>query len=159
MTPYVESWRKRNDCTQECRHIAQNEPAFFCLLLLLPVCSVCKNGISGDAADTLANIVLEHTTLSMFCDIPLTSLRENTIEELDLNKKGIGIPGAIVLSKLLLSNSSLKTAKYVCILSTRHTLATPCLCPFLGVSTRGHFSAYHVLQLELQRYWWLLRRE
>ena len=73
--------------------------------------SVCNNGITGDAADTLANIVLEHTTLAIFCDIPLTSLRENTIEELDLEGKGIGVLGAIVLGKLLLSNSSLKTAK------------------------------------------------
>ena len=75
------------------------------------LCSVGNNDITGDAAETLANIVLEHTTLTIFCDIPLTSLRENTIEELDLEGKGIGLPGAIVLSKLLLSNSSLKTAK------------------------------------------------
>ena len=75
------------------------------------LCSVGNNGITGDAAETLANVVLEHTTLTIFCDIPLTSLRENTIEELDLEGKGIGLPGAIVLSKLLLSNSSLKTAK------------------------------------------------
>ena len=75
------------------------------------LCSVGNNDITGDAAETLANIVLEHTTLTIFCDIPITSLRENTIEELDLEGKGIGLPGAIVLSKLLLSNSSLKTAK------------------------------------------------
>ena len=75
------------------------------------LCSVCNNAISGEAAEALANAVLEHTTLAILCDIPLTSLRENTIEELDLEGKGIGLPGAIVLSKLLLSNSSLKTAK------------------------------------------------
>ena len=36
-----------------------------------------------------------------FCGIPLTSLRENSITELNLHSKGVGMPGAIVLSKLL----------------------------------------------------------
>ena len=36
-----------------------------------------------------------------FCGIPLASLRENSITELNLEGKGIGVPGAIVLSKLL----------------------------------------------------------
>ena len=60
---------------------------------------------------TLADVVLEHATLTIFCNIPLNSLRENSIEELNLYFKGIGVPGAIVLSKLLLSNHSLKSAK------------------------------------------------
>ena len=83
-------------------------------IMTLPcLCSVCFNNITGDAAKTLADVVLEHATLTIFCDIPLTSLRENSIEELDLSSKGIGLPGAIVLSKLLISNSSLKSAKCV----------------------------------------------
>ena len=57
--------------------------------------------------------MLEHATLTIFCNIPLTSLRENSIEELDLEGKVIGVAGAIVLSKLLISNSSLKSAKCV----------------------------------------------
>ena len=61
----------------------------------------------------LSASVLEHTTLTMFCEIPLVSVRENTIKKLDLNGKGIGVPGAIVLSKLLLSNSSLESLKCV----------------------------------------------
>ncbi len=36
-----------------------------------------------------------------FCGIPLVSLRENGITELDLKGKGVGLSGAIVLSKLL----------------------------------------------------------
>jgi hypothetical protein len=81
--------------------------------LLPPPCSVCKNSITGDAAKTLADVVLGHAILTIFCDIPLTSLRENSIEELDLSGKGFGVPGFIVLSKLLLSNTSLKSAKCV----------------------------------------------
>ena len=46
-----------------------------------------------------------------FCGIPLASLRENSITELDLEGKGIGVPGAIVLSKLLPSAAALTLLK------------------------------------------------
>ena len=74
--------------------------------------SVGFNDIIGDGAEHLAKVVLEHTTLTDFCNIPLNSLRENSIEELDLNGKGVGVPGAIVLSSLLPSATALKTLKY-----------------------------------------------
>ena len=46
-----------------------------------------------------------------FCGIPLASLRENSITELNLEGKGIGVPGAIVLSKLLPSAAALTSLK------------------------------------------------
>ena len=46
-----------------------------------------------------------------FCGIPLTSLRENSITELDLKYKGVGVPGAIVLSKLLPSATAITSLK------------------------------------------------
>ena len=46
-------------------------------------------------------VVLKHTSLTKFCSIPLVPLRENTLEELDLSFKGIGVPGAIVVGSLL----------------------------------------------------------
>ena len=46
-----------------------------------------------------------------FCGIPLVSLRENSITELDLFNKGVGVPGAIVLSKLLPSAAAVKSLK------------------------------------------------
>ena len=46
-----------------------------------------------------------------FCGIPLASLRENSITELDLQHKGVGVPGAIVLSKLLPSAAALTSLK------------------------------------------------
>jgi hypothetical protein len=49
-----------------------------------------------------------------FCGIPLTSLRENSITELDLEYKGVGVPGAIVLSKLLPSAAALTSLKCAC---------------------------------------------
>ena len=47
-----------------------------------------------------------------FCGIPLVSLRENSITELNLYDKGVGVPGAIVLSKLLPSAAALASLKY-----------------------------------------------
>ena len=61
----------------------------------------------GEAADTLATAVLEHGPMTDFCGIPLASLRANSITELNLAEKGIGVPGAIVLSKLLPSAAAL----------------------------------------------------
>ena len=46
-----------------------------------------------------------------FCGIPLVSLRENSITELNLEGKGVGVPGAIVLSKLLPSAAAVKSLK------------------------------------------------
>ena len=65
----------------------------------------------GDAADQLANVVFEHASMTDFCGIPLASLRENSITELYLEWKGIGVPGAIVLSKLLPSAAAVKSLK------------------------------------------------
>ena len=56
-------------------------------------------------------MVLEHAGMIDFCGIPLVSLRENTITELDLKGKGVGVPGAIVLSKLLPSAAAVKSLK------------------------------------------------
>ena len=80
-------------------------------------CSVGFNDIVGDGAESLAKVVLEHTTLTDFCGIPLVSLRENTLTELDLSYKGVGVAGAIVLSSLLPSATNLNTLKY----ATRHS--------------------------------------
>ena len=46
-----------------------------------------------------------------FCGIALVSLRENSITELNLYNKGAGVPGAIVLSKLLPSAAAVKSLK------------------------------------------------
>ena len=76
----------------------------------MPWChSVGFNYITRDAADQLAKAVLEHASMTDFCGIPLVSLRENSITELNL--KGIGVPGAIVLSKLLPSAVAVKSLK------------------------------------------------
>ena len=76
------------------------------------MCSVGFNDIIGDGAEKLAKVVLEHTVLTNFCGIPLVSLRQNTLTELNLYNNGIGVPGAIVLSSLLPSATALTYLKY-----------------------------------------------
>ena len=75
-----------------------------------------SSDITGDAAGHLANVVLEHAIMTDFCGIPLASLRQNSIMELDLcprgYRNGIGVPGAIVLSKLLPSAAAVKSLKF-----------------------------------------------
>ncbi len=80
----------------------------------VPSChSVGFNNITGDAAGHLAKVVLEHAIMTDFCGIPLVSLRENSITELDLRGKSVGVPGAMVLSKLLPSAAALTSLKCV----------------------------------------------
>jgi len=78
-----------------------------------------------------------------FCGIPLTSLRENSITELDLEFKGVGVPGVIVLSKLLPSAAALTSLKCACCPNVFAFLSAPVdmpalspssLCPSLAVS-------------------------
>ena len=78
--------------------------------------SVSNNKITGVSAEQLAKAVLEHATLTDFCGIPLASLRSNSVTELDLKSKGMGVPGAIVLAALLPSATALTSLK----------CATPC---------------------------------
>ena len=74
-------------------------------------CSIAYNDITGDAAENLATAVLEHAMMTNFCGIPLVALRDNSITELDLENEGVGVPGAIVLSKLLPSAAALTSLK------------------------------------------------
>ena len=89
-------------------------PLYLCLsLLCAPWChnSVGFNNITGDAANHLATVVLEHAAMTDFCGIPLASLRENSITGLNLEGEDVGMPGAIVLSKLLPSAAALTSLK------------------------------------------------
>ena len=76
--------------------------------------SVVYNNITGGAANHLATVVFEHAAMTDFCGIPLAPLRENSITELDLGSKGVGMVGVIVLSKLLPSAAALTTLKCAC---------------------------------------------
>lgn len=63
--------------------------------------SVASNHITGKAAQELAATVLAKTTLEHFSGIPLTELRADRLTKLDLSRKGLGVPEAIVLARLM----------------------------------------------------------
>ena len=52
-------------------------------------------------------MALGKPTLESFCNIPLKKLRADELTELNLYNKGIGVPGALVLSSLLPVSASL----------------------------------------------------
>ena len=107
----------------------------------MPWChSVGFNNITGDAADHLATVVLEHAILTDFCGIPLVSLRENSIAELNLESKGIGEPGAIVLSKLLPSAVALTSLKCACRPRVFAFMSAPVDTPTLSPSSPHSYS-------------------
>ena len=62
---------------------------------------VCKNNVTGKGGQQLAEAVLSNQTLKMFCHIPLKELRADELTTLDLELRGIGVPGALVLAELL----------------------------------------------------------
>ena len=76
--------------------------------------SVNRNQVSGEAAEQLAKVVLDHSTLTNFGGIPMDALRDNKLTELDLNGKSIGLPGALVLAALLPGATALKSCMCVC---------------------------------------------
>ena len=61
----------------------------------------CWNDITGNVAQELATVVLSKPTLEIFCNIPIKKLRADSLSELDLSGKGVGVPGALVLANLL----------------------------------------------------------
>ena len=73
--------------------------------------SVNQNRIRGEAAEQLAKIVLDHKSLVNFGGILIDSLRNNSMDALDLEGKGIGVPGALVLGSLLPSATALRSCK------------------------------------------------
>ena len=68
--------------------------------------NLCENDL-GEGSDTIAQAVLQHPALEVFCEIPMKQMREDSLTELNLEYKGIGAHGAIVLSDLLKFSRSL----------------------------------------------------
>ncbi|KAK3287025.1 hypothetical protein CYMTET_5435 [Cymbomonas tetramitiformis] len=70
---------------------------------------VCNNDITGEAALQLAEAVLKHPCMKEFNRIMMQDIRDDKVQELDLNHSYIEDPGVLVLSKLLVFNTSLNT--------------------------------------------------
>ena len=70
--------------------------------------NLCRNDL-GDGSNTIAQAVLQHSALEVFCEIPVKQVREDSLTQLDLAFKDIGAHGAIVLSDLLKFSRALKS--------------------------------------------------
>ncbi|KAK3236789.1 hypothetical protein CYMTET_53090, partial [Cymbomonas tetramitiformis] len=75
---------------------------------------VCSNAIIGNAAQQLAEAVLKHPCIKEFSKIMMQDIKDDKVTKLDLRDAGIGVPGALVLSKLLVFNKSLNTLNLEC---------------------------------------------
>ena len=70
---------------------------------------LCYNNLGG-ASKTIAQAVLQHPTMEVFCNIPMKKMREDSLTKLDLSRKGIGAHGAMVIAPLLEFSRALKSA-------------------------------------------------
>ena len=59
------------------------------------------NYIAGDGAAQLAAAVLGNLKIEMFNEIPIKEMRANSLTELDLNGKGVGVEGVMVVAGLI----------------------------------------------------------
>ena len=62
---------------------------------------VSQNKIAGDGAVQLAAAVLGNLKIEIFNGIPIKEMRANSITELDLKGKGIGVEGGLVVAGLI----------------------------------------------------------
>jgi hypothetical protein len=59
------------------------------------------NNIVGDGAEQLSAAVLGNLNIEMFNEIPIKEMRANSITGLDLNGKGVGVEGVMVVAGLI----------------------------------------------------------
>eukprot|EP00900_Chrysochromulina_parva_P006654 jgi/Chrpa1/15990/Chrysochromulina_OHIO_Genome00024039-RA len=59
------------------------------------------NNITGDGAEQLSAAVLGNLKIEMFNEIPIKEMRANSLTELDLNGKYVGVEGGMVVAGLI----------------------------------------------------------
>ena len=60
-----------------------------------------RNNIAGDGTAQLAAAVLGNLKIEMFNEIPIKEMRANSLTELDLKEKGVGVEGGMVVAGLI----------------------------------------------------------
>jgi Ran GTPase-activating protein (RanGAP) involved in mRNA processing and transport len=89
------------------RHKEIQGPAAMLISYLIPAVGaltrvdVRGNYIAGDGAAQLAAAVLGNLKIEMFNEIPIKEMRANSLTELDLNGKGVGVEGGMVVVGLI----------------------------------------------------------
>ena len=59
------------------------------------------NSIIGDGASQLSVAVLGNTAIEVFNEVPIKEMRADSFTELDLDEKGIGVAGGMVVAGLI----------------------------------------------------------
>ena len=72
-----------------------------------------NNDIVGDGAAKLSAAVLGNLKIEMFNKIPIKEMHANSITELDLKGKSIGVEGGLVVAGLIPVMGSLTKMRYV----------------------------------------------
>jgi hypothetical protein len=60
-----------------------------------------RNNIAGDGAEQLVAAVLGNLKIEMFNEIPIKEMRADSFTELDLEGKGVGVVGGMVIAGLM----------------------------------------------------------
>ena len=87
------------------------------LVEALPLCvqltslDVRGNNISGERASQLSAAVVSNLTIVVFNGMPIKEMRANSLTELDLRGKGIGVVGSMVVAGLLQVMASLTSVR------------------------------------------------
>ena len=87
------------------------------LVEALPLCvqltslDVRRNNISGERASQLSAAVVSNLTIVVFNGMPIKEMRANSLTELDLRGKGIGVVGSMVVAGLLQVMASLTSVR------------------------------------------------
>jgi Ran GTPase-activating protein (RanGAP) involved in mRNA processing and transport len=89
---------------------------------------VTHNNIAGEGAAQLAAAVLGNLKIETFNEIPLKEMRANSLTELDLNGKGIGVEGGMVMAGLIPVMGALTQVPHSAPQRCLFCYSNPCLC-------------------------------
>ena len=69
------------------------------------------NSIAGEGASSLSAAVLGNTMIEVFNEMPIKEMRTNSLTELNLDGKGIGVEGGMIVAGLLPAMASLTSVR------------------------------------------------
>ena len=70
------------------------------------------NSIAGDGASQLSAAVLANTKIEVFNEIPIKEMRADSLTELNLEGKGIGLEGGMVVAGLVPVMGSIRSVRW-----------------------------------------------
>ena len=106
--PLMSAWEKKEELRE--KHVAQLAERDEAVKQAEAAQAAVQQKLDA-ASKKLAEVVLDHSSLTDFGGIPMAALRENSVEKLDLDQKGIEVPGAFVLAGLIPAATALQSCR------------------------------------------------